>query len=189
MTISSLTQCRDLTRTLLLALVLGCAADDTGDDPASETGEASSEGSSTAADTSTGDPPLASLLEQCDAPSPCDSVSRDPGSSEDVVHPALECALEQAIDAIATGAALELRWSFCDIGCWDTDLLLLGDGTAYLQGSSTTDVTIFEQVERCTLNAALDLEACQGQVWSANDCKSARDWVTDCEPVDDPQCP
>ncbi len=185
MNLSSSNPHRSVFRALLLALVLGCAADDA----ASETGASSSDGSSTAADTSTGDPPRASVLEQCDAPSPCDSISRDPGSSEDVVHPALECALEQAIDSIANGAALELRWSFCDIGCWGTDLILLGDGTAYLQGSSTTDVTIFEQVERCTPNAALDLEACQGQPWSTNDCKSALDWVTDCAPVDDAQCP
>ena len=177
-----------------LALGLGCAADESADDAAadestSSEGASSTEGSSSVAETSTGDASQVSVLEQCDAPSPCDAISRDPGSNTEEVDPALECALGQALDSIASGTALELSSSYCDIGCWGTDLLLVGDGTAYVQSWASTDVTSFEPIERCTLQAAAFFEACQGQPWSANGCTNATDWVMDCEAVTDAQCP
>lgn len=169
---------------------LGCGADD-GDSGVADSGSSGADsGSSGGVDTSsTGDPVQASVLEQCDAPSPCDAITRDPGSDNEGVSEPLDCAVGQALAAIADGTPAGLTSSYCDIGCFGSDLLLVGDGTAYRQAWSTTDVTSFEAIERCTLKPASFFEPCQGQPWNANACTSFADWVTDCEAVTDAQCP
>ncbi|MBC8073297.1 MAG: hypothetical protein IAG13_33555 [Deltaproteobacteria bacterium] len=163
-------------------LALGCGPGRVGDGEGTAT-------SSTGDDPTTGNPPQVSVLEQCDAPAPCDPIARDPGSNEEEVDPALECAVRQAIYAMLEGAVAELSASYCDIGCVGTDVLLSGSNSAYLQNWSTTDVTSFEEIQRCTLQGPPFFEACQGQPWGTNACTSFSDWVTNCEIVDAVDCP
>jgi len=144
---------------------------------------------STGGDTTTGDPPQPSVLEQCSAPAPCDPVSRDPGSNGEAVDPDLECAIGQAITTILEGDAAGVTASFCDIGCFGTDLFLVGNGTAYLQAWSTTDVTTYEAIKICTLKDATFFEPCQAQPFDTNACASLSDWVTDCEAIATATCP
>lgn len=171
------------------SLAPACGTDDGGTGDGGASSSSGAEGSSSGADSSSGDAPQPSVLEQCDAPTPCDAVTRDPGSDTEAVSDALECAITQALAAIADGTPAELTSSYCDIGCFGSDLLLVGDGTAYLQAWSTTDTTDFETIQRCTLKDAPFFEACQGQPWNVNGCTSKSDWVTDCEVVVDAQCP
>lgn len=189
--------------TLATALLAACPADDTGDDGGSSGvadssgGHGSSgghdssggHGSSDAGSSESTGAQTPSMLEQCDAPSPCDPFSQDPGTSQDMVHPALECAIGQALAAIADGTTAELSASFCDIGCSGSDLLLLGDGTAYLQSWTSTDVTSYEPAQLCTLQPASYFEPCVGQPLISNGCVSFVQWVTACETVATVSCP
>lgn len=163
-------------------LALGCGPGRT------EDGDGTSGTASTGNDTTTGGPP-ASLLDQCDAPAPCDSISRDPGSNNEAIDAGLECAIEQAIATATEGVVAGLSESYCDIGCVGTDLLLGGGATVYLQSSSTTDVTSYEEIQSCTLRGPEFFEGCQGQPFGTNDCASFSDWVMDCEVVETVSCP
>jgi len=179
-----------------LSMTLACGSDDadtgagTGS-PGTETAtatESSGGATSTGADSTTGDA-VPSLLEQCTAPEPCDAFSQDPGSNMEVVDPDLECAVNQALDSIDNGTAAELHSSYCDIGCAGADVLLVGDGTAYLQSWSTTDVTSYDIIQRCTLKAASYFEPCAGPP-ATTACASWHAWMMDdCEEVDTVVCP
>jgi hypothetical protein len=166
--------------TLVLVLGLACGTDD------AEDGGGSSEGASSESGDSGGEP---SVLEQCDAPAPCDAFTLDPGSSSDAVDPRLDCALGQVIDSLANGGAVELSSSFCDIGCSGVDVLVVGDGTAYRQRWQSDAGAHYETVERCTLQPSSFYEACVGQPWTTDGCSNWGDWVTNCTTVDVVQCP
>lgn len=178
--------------------MLGCAADDADDGGAGTSGQAESStadpddssgsGESTSADSSTGDDAVPSLLEQCEAPAPCEPFSQDPGSNFEDVHPGLECAVNQALASIADGTAAELHSSYCDIGCTGEDVLLVGDGTAYIQTWTQTDTTYFEPIQRCTLKDASYFEPCAGPP-PTNGCSSWSGWMESCEPVATVTCP
>lgn len=169
------------------ALALACGPGNSGEESGSN-GTETSGPTSTDADTSTGDPPQPSLLELCAAPEPCDSFGLDPGSNTEEVNPALECAVSRALDSIADGSAVELSSAYCDIGCAGTDVLLVGDGTVYVQQTTTLAETTYETIDRCTLQPASFFEACLGQP-PIGDCANWGAWGTDCAPVDDVQCP
>lgn len=166
-------------------LALGCGPETTADSGSASSGATSSTGD----DPTTGDPPQASLLEQCDAPAPCEPVSHDPGSNFEEVDPNLECAIQQANLTFLEDSVAELTASYCDIGCSGTDVLLVGGSALYLQTWTTTDVTSYEEITRCTLQGPMFFEQCQGQPLGENDCASFSDWATDCEPVDTVNCP
>jgi hypothetical protein len=170
------------------ALTLGCGPGDSGEGDAGSAGSETSGSSSTGANSSTGDPPQPSLLELCAAPEPCEDFGLNPGSNTEEVNAALDCAVSRALESIADGAAVELSSSFCDIGCWGTDLLLVGDGTVYVQQWMTTADTIYESIDRCTVQPASFFEACLGQP-PAGDCSNWGAWGTDCAPTDAVQCP
>lgn len=183
---------RALAASLAAWLMVGCGPGDSEDTAAgSESGQESSEGdaSSSEGGDSTGEPPQASLLEQCDAPTPCDAFSLDPGSGGDTVDPALECALAGALDSIAQPAALELSSAYCDIGCTGTDLLIVGDGSVYVQSWYSTSDSTFAAIEHCTLQPASFFEPCVGEPWSTGTCSNYGGWATDCMPVDAVTCP
>jgi hypothetical protein len=168
-----------------------CAADDADDSGADTVADSStSNGSeeSSGADSSTGDAPIPSLLEQCEAPEPCDPYSLDPGSNTEEVHPGLVCAVDQALDSIANGTAAELQSSFCDIGCSGADVLLVGDGTAYIQTWTQTDATYYESIQRCSLKDASYFEPCAGPP-PTNACSSWTAWMESCEVVETVTCP
>jgi hypothetical protein len=179
-----------------LASMLGCAADDADDSgAATETpgtgssgiGESSSGSGSTGADSTTGDA-IPSLLAQCDAPEPCDAFAQDPGSNLEEVDPALECAVNQALDSLANGTAAELHSSFCDIGCTGQDVLLVGDGTAYIQTWSTTAETSYDVIQRCSLKDASYFEPCAGPP-PTTACAGWSAWMENCEAVESVTCP
>ncbi len=175
-------------RGLVGALVVGTLALGCGPEQIEDEGGASGGATSdTGEDTTTGDPLPASMLERCDAPVPCEPVSRDPGSNQEAVDPNLECAIHEALLSSLEGNVSELTESYCDIGCSGTDLLI-SFGFLYVQAWSTTDVTSYGEILRCTLRGEI-FEPCQGQPFGTSDCADFSAWGIDCEVTDTVECP